>query len=178
MSDDERKTPRDKTVERMKKLLYASTILAACSRKDLPSCGGGYAVVDPMPVPAGCMGVAARSTVTAKWKRVAGEGGVTGDGGADVWVLIVELSVPSDAMPDFDAATMYGSGKTLQPTRREALTTIYEVPVTDAQAVFVIFDVPVHCSPDASTNGGNGRITVNVNFDKPGGQIRPQLQDS
>jgi hypothetical protein len=171
----------------MKRLLYASTVLAACSRKDLPSCGGGYAVVDPMPAPAGCAGIAMRSVVTAKWKEASATGATTtGDGGAanassdagaSARVIVVELSVPSDAQADFDAASKYGGG-VLKPTKRDGLVVVYEIELHDETTTWTAFDVPVHCPPDGSPSFGNGRLTVSISMDRPGGKITASLQDT
>ena len=167
---------RDRTVARMKKLLLASTMLAACSRREWTSCRG-YAVVDPMPPPAGCVGVAGRSLVTAKWKTVAAEAGMTADGGASARVLVVELSVPSDAKADFDNAIM-PDGQKLTPIRRDPITVAYEITLRDETATYASFELDVHCSPDASPMGGNGRLSVQLSFEKPSGEIKTYLRDT
>src|SRR5277367_3103337 len=62
-------TARQRTLEHMTRLLAlaaSTTLQPACS-------GGGYAVVDPMPTPSRCQGLAAGIHATVEWKK--GEAG-------------------------------------------------------------------------------------------------------
>jgi hypothetical protein len=172
---------RARTLGRMKRLLFASTVVAACKKDDGATPVGGYAVVDPMPPPAGCAGTAAQAKATAVWKRVPIDGRFSADGGADAWagwVLEMTITLPESAKADFSQVhSDSGYTKVLRTTTANATTGVYELglqPSVEAAASFSMsVYVPVHCDVGAMPGAGNGILVAEVIVKRPGDPLEP-----
>lgn len=148
--------PRQRTLARLTRLAAATAAAAAISGcKDKHGTGGGYAVVDPMPVPARCTGAAMTIHATAKWKDektielVLGKPGTTGvsyAGGPRIAGFVQEVHVTPDSV---------------------------RVLLRHVQDLMSV-RIPVRC--EAGTEAVLARVTV-----KPGdsgGDLEVQLEDS
>jgi hypothetical protein len=82
---------RDRTLQRMKRLLAFTAAVGATA------CGHdhGYAVVDPMPPPPRCPGVAQTITASVAWRQ--DEVGLADGTKAKRWRIVVTLSAPTMA---------------------------------------------------------------------------------
>jgi hypothetical protein len=170
----------------MKRLLVASTMVAACKKEDGSTPVGGYAVVDPMPIPAGCAGTAVQGKASAVWKQVQSSASVDADGGANVWagwVLEMTITLPESAKADFSKARSdSGYSKIVKTTTPTPTTGVYELAlppdVTPSQSFMMAVSIPVQCDPTQSPTGGNAVVVAEIIVNRPGAPIEaPLLHD-
>ncbi len=138
----------------------ASATLTQPPEPPPPPDPSGYLVVDMLPAPARCLGVAGASKVTAKFHR---------DGGHMVFDLVVSLPTSGAA-----AGTKFiGSGAnsawsaTIVSSSIRSSNTVANVrlqPTTSGSASIASMGVQLDVSCGAR---GNGVITVNVNYASP-----------
>ena len=130
-------SPRQRTMRTMERLLTAaaaSALIGGCSNNK----GGGdpgYGVVDPMPPPARCPGVAASIAVKATWTE--GQAG-----------LVVELRLSKPGRPDASYAAQetpqVSQGKVINSSVDAGAMVLQIAP--DPQAAYVYVNVAATCS--------------------------------
>lgn len=121
----------------------------------------GYMVVDPLPPPAKCAGLASSIKATAAWKT-----GATGS--------FLELKLPK---PTF-AGAKYGKTPTSTPVYGGKLLSI--APAGDGLVVQVVPDVgsnDVFVYVEASCPSGTERVYASMRFKTIGGAITVSLSD-
>jgi hypothetical protein len=125
-----------KTMERLIAISAASALIAGCSGSG--SGDTGYGVVDPMPPPAKCPGVAGSITATATWKQ-----------GANGLFILLTLGKPGRQDAQYTAVPDSVSGaKVTNSTQNAGAMTLELTP--DAGATYVYVSVPVSCSDGSS----------------------------
>ena len=110
----------------------------------------GYAVVDPMPAPARCLGLAAASKATASFKHSAGE-----------WVLDIAVTLPTGGAW---TGTAFVTGSTISPWSGSIVT--QNVASHSAKATLKLspgsttagLTIPVSCA------AGTGSIAITASF--------------
>jgi hypothetical protein len=113
---------------------------------------GGYAVVDPMPPPAQCLGVAATINASAKWKAK--------DDGAG-FVIEITFGKPGRADANYtpgDPGQTY-SGKIISNTLTDGSATVVLEPT--AGATFANVSIAATCTQ------GNGHVSAELNLSSP-----------
>ena len=163
-------SPRQRTVRTMERLLAAATataLLASCSNNHgggaggagaggagasgaSSSSGGGYGVVDPLPPPARCEGVAATSPATAVWKDA-----MDGSG------LIIELQLPkpgrTDASYEEQTPPLLSGATLVSSTNTAGALTLELAPAAGA---LVDVNLGVTCA------AGPGRLEIVLDAEK------------
>jgi hypothetical protein len=182
---------RARTLRRMQGLLVASTVVAACTKKDgapqpgtanepgTPGYGGGgYGVVDPLPAPVGCSGVAAGTKVVVEWKRVLES---PSDEATWVWAMEMTIILPAGIAGDFGALVNRASEyppRIALSTRAKTVLHLLPKPNDASGIVTGAFVIPVHCDPRGSPKNGSGALSVSVAYAKPGERIEsPSVYD-
>ena len=120
-----------------------------------------YMVVDPLPPPAKCAGLASTIKATAAWKT-----GATGS--------FLELKLPKPGRPD----AKYG--KTLMTTPVYGGKLLSIVPAGDGLVVQVVPDakaLDVYVYVEAACSAGTERVYASMSFPKAGGPITVTLSD-
>jgi hypothetical protein len=142
-------TARERTLQRMKRLLAFATAVgaSACDHSH------GYGVVDPMPPPPRCPGVAQTITASAAWRQ---DEVPHADGTKEMrWRIVVTLSAPTFAgaklpppSPPSPATSTSTSATTVMATPEPYAPTFEPTP---AGGVVVTFD-----AENARTRGYSG----------------------
>lgn len=163
-------SPRQRTIRTMERLLTAaaaSALITGCSNN---KSGGdpGYGVVDPMPPPARCPGVAASIQVTAAWKQ-ANAG------------LVVEIRLSKPARPDASYAAgeapSVSMGKLVGSTVDEGAMVLEMAPNPGATFAYVM--VGATCSEGPSHVAMQLDLTTSSSAPpKAGDPVRLTLNDS
>jgi hypothetical protein len=121
----------------------------------------GYMVVDPLPPPAKCAGLASTIKATAAWKT-----GATGS--------FIELKLPKPGKPD----AKYGKTPTTTPVYGGKLLSI--APAGDGLVVQVVPDsgsTNVYVYIEAACTAGTERVYASMEFKSAGGPITVTLSD-
>ena len=162
-------SPRQRTTRTMERLLAAaaaSAMIAGCSSKG--GSGSGYAVVDPMPPPARCPGVATSIDVTAAWKQ--GQGG-----------LVVELRLSKPRRPDASyapaEAPAVSSGKLVSSNAEAGAMALEIAPEPGVTSVYV--------SVGATCSDGSSHVAIELDLSgaattppKAGDPVKLTMNDS
>jgi len=138
---------RQRTLKTMERLVAVSAASALIASAEVVG-GCGYGVVDPIPDPAICEGVAGSITAKATWKQ-----------GTSGLIVVLELGKPGRTDASYDGASMptVTLGTILNSTTAMGGITLEIQP--DGQNGYLEVYMPVTCS------SGEGRVVVFVSLE-------------